>query len=57
MRALDIGARPLVSSVYSTDPIIAGKHGRGFVGIVAKPYDIGEWVATLRRVIRQLACA
>lgn len=49
--ALDAEARLLVSSGYSTDPIMADYKSHGFVGVVAKPYDIDELAATVRRTI------
>lgn len=55
IRALDAEARLLVSSGYSTDPIMADYRSHGFVGVIAKPYDIHELAATVRRTIPRLA--
>ncbi len=46
---LDPGARTIVSSGYSDDPIMAEHKAHGFRGVVAKPYDIGELSRVLSR--------
>ena len=48
---IDPEAKGIVSSGYSSDPILA-RHGQyGFRGVVLKPYDMGELERTLRQVI------
>jgi PAS domain S-box-containing protein len=49
--ALDPQARCIVSSGYSTDPIMAEYKEHGFVAIIAKPYQIVELNDVLSRVI------
>ncbi|GAI87157.1 unnamed protein product, partial [marine sediment metagenome] len=49
---IDPGAKAIVSSGYSNDPIMADHTKYGFCGVVAKPYQIKELGETLREVIR-----
>jgi PAS domain S-box-containing protein len=46
----DPGARLIVSSGYSNDPIMANYEGYGFCGAVVKPYRINELMEALRGV-------
>ena len=48
--AIDPGARVIVSSGYSDDPIMANYRRYGFCGVVAKPYDIVELSQVLATV-------
>lgn len=48
---LDPEARTVVCSGYSDDPIMAEFRNHGFLGVVAKPYDIGELSRVLAQVI------
>lgn len=40
--AVDPDARVLVSSGYSTDPIMTNYRQHGFVGVVKKPFDLAS---------------
>ncbi|MDR3581062.1 MAG: PAS domain S-box protein [Oryzomonas sp.] len=50
--AFDPGARLIVSSGYSNDPIMAHYEEYGFCGAMVKPYRINELREALRRVAR-----
>jgi DNA-binding NarL/FixJ family response regulator len=39
---IDPGAKVIVSSGYSQDPILAMYRDYGFSGVIAKPYQMGE---------------
>ena len=41
----------ILSSGYSADPVMAYYERFGFVGVVAKPYDIRELSRVLSRVL------
>jgi PAS domain S-box-containing protein len=45
--------RAIVSSGYSTDPVMAEHRERGFSGVVAKPYRLEELARVLREVLGQ----
>lgn len=50
---IDSGVRAIVSSGYSSDPILANHRAHGFLGVVAKPYRIADLARVLRTVIEQ----
>jgi CheY-like chemotaxis protein len=50
--AFDPGARLIVSSGYSIDPVMAHYKEYGFCGAVVKPYRINELMEVLRGVAR-----
>ena len=50
--AIDRDACLLVSSGYCNDPVMSAYEDHGFVGMIAKPYDVGELAANLARVVR-----
>jgi len=47
----DPDVKAIVSSGYSTDPVMADYRNYGFKGVVAKPYDIKELSETLHEVL------
>jgi PAS domain S-box-containing protein len=51
LREVDPEVKAIVSSGYSTDPIMAGYREYGFSGVIAKPYQAGEVEKTLRDVV------
>lgn len=51
LREIDPDVKAIVSSGYSTDPIMADYKQYGFSGVVAKPYQAGEVEKTLRNVL------
>jgi PAS domain S-box-containing protein len=50
---IDPEVKAIVSSGYSTDPIMADFRKYGFRGVIAKPYKIGELKEIVRRVITE----
>lgn len=48
---LDPNARGIVSSGYSSDPVMANHRAHGFRGSVPKPYRIADFSRTIREVI------
>ncbi|SMC16757.1 PAS domain S-box-containing protein [Desulfacinum hydrothermale DSM 13146] len=53
LRELDPDVRALVSSGYSSDPIMARPHEFGFYGVVAKPYRLEDLARELQRVLSE----
>ena len=51
LHALDPGAKAIVSSGYSSDPVLSEWGAHGFVGVLAKPYRFEEVAEVLSRVI------
>lgn len=51
LRALDADVQAIVSSGYSNDPVMADHRRYGFIAVVAKPYDVAELSAALRRAL------
>jgi len=50
---IDSDVRAVVSSGYSSDPVLANHRAHGFKGVVAKPYRIADLARVLRTVIEQ----
>jgi CheY-like chemotaxis protein len=48
---IDSSVKAIVSSGYSTDPVMADYQNYGFSGVVAKPYNIQELSKTLHKII------
>ena len=51
MRALDPKVKAIVSSGYSSDPVLANFRDHGFNGRIAKPYQIVDFVRVVRQVL------
>jgi DNA-binding NarL/FixJ family response regulator len=50
---LDPTARGIVSSGYSSDPVMANYREHGFRGSVPKPYRVADFARTLREVMQE----
>jgi PAS domain S-box-containing protein len=53
LRKYDPGVRAIVSSGYSSDLAMADFRKHGFMGMVAKPYDISELATVIRSVLAE----
>jgi DNA-binding NarL/FixJ family response regulator len=51
LHAIDPDAKAIVSSGYSTGPIMSDFKAYGFSGVITKPYRIADMGATLQLVI------
>ncbi|MBM4371363.1 MAG: PAS domain S-box protein [Deltaproteobacteria bacterium] len=51
LRELDPALRAVVSSGYSTDPVMARYREEGFDGVCAKPYRISDMIREIQRVL------
>jgi PAS domain S-box-containing protein len=51
LRKLDPEVRAIVSSGYSSDPVLANYRAHGFLGMVAKPYKITDLAKTIQTVL------
>jgi PAS domain S-box-containing protein len=51
LRKIDPHVRAIVSSGYSSDPVLANYRAYGFCGMVAKPYRIGDFARVLRTAL------
>lgn len=50
---IDPGVRAIVSSGYSSDPIMANHRQYGFAGVVAKPYKTKDLGAALKKIVSE----
>ncbi len=50
LRALDPSVKAIVSSGYSTDPIMAEPHQYGFNAVATKPYKVEDLLAVIKNV-------
>ena len=55
LRDIDPGVRGIVSSGYSTDPIMADFKAHGFCGVVTKPYNIQTLSKTVHDALTKTA--
>ena len=53
LRQIDPNVRAIVSSGYSSDPVLANHRAYGFCGMVAKPYKVEDFARVLRAVLRE----
>ena len=51
LRELDPEVKGIVSSVYSNDPIMADARRFGFMGVVAKPYNVADLATVVHGVV------
>jgi len=51
LRAIDPAVKAVVSSGYSSDPVLANFRAHGFVAVIAKPYEFNELSRVLREVL------
>ena len=51
LRAIDPNVRAIVSSGYSSDPVMANYRAHGFAAMIAKPYEVNEFARVLREVL------
>ncbi len=51
LQALDPGVKVIVSSGYSSDPVMANHRAHGFCGMVPKPYKFSDLAKTVRAVL------
>ena len=52
LQKLDPDVRALVSSGYSTDPVMSAYQDAGFAGVVAKPYSYSELSGAVAEALR-----
>jgi PAS domain S-box-containing protein len=50
---IDPAVRAIVSSGYSSDPVMANFRAHGFCGMVAKPYRVADLIKALRVALRR----
>ena len=53
LHRIDPRVKAIVSSGYSSDPVMANFRAYGFCGVVAKPYRIDDFARVLRDVLRE----
>jgi signal transduction histidine kinase/ActR/RegA family two-component response regulator len=52
LRQMNSQVRAIVSSGYSSDPVIAQYRAHGFLGVVPKPYDLTELMKVIHAVMQ-----
>ncbi|HWA26005.1 MAG TPA: PAS domain S-box protein [Lacunisphaera sp.] len=53
LRQIDPQVKAIVSSGYSSDPVLANYRAHGFAAVMAKPYEVDELSRVLREVLPQ----
>jgi len=53
LRAIDPQVKAIVSSGYSSDPVLANFRAHGFCSVVAKPYRIEDFTRALREALAE----
>ena len=51
LKELDPQVKAIVSSGYSSDPVLANYREHGFSAVISKPYDIQEFSRILREIL------
>ena len=51
LREIDPAAKAVVSSGYSSDPVLANYRAYGFAAVIAKPYEVSEFSRVLHEVL------
>lgn len=51
IKKIDENVRAIISSGYSTDPVLSSFRDFGFTAVINKPYNPGELKATLKKVL------
>jgi signal transduction histidine kinase/ActR/RegA family two-component response regulator len=51
LRGIDPEVKAVVSSGYSSDPVLANYRAHGFCGVVAKPYRLDDFIQALREAL------
>ena len=51
LKELNPGVKAIVSSGYSSDPVLSNYREHGFCAVVSKPYDIHEFSRVLREAL------
>ncbi len=51
LRELDPQVKAVVSSGYSSDPVLANYRQHGYQAVMAKPYEVGEMARVLRELL------
>jgi PAS domain S-box-containing protein len=51
LRAIDPKIKAIVSSGYSSDPVLANYREHGFCGVAAKPYEVSDLAKVLRAAL------
>ncbi len=53
LREIDPQVRAIVSSGYSSDPVLANHRAHGFCGVMAKPYQMDDVVRAIRAALNR----
>ncbi|HVU16429.1 MAG TPA: ATP-binding protein [Candidatus Didemnitutus sp.] len=51
LREIDPNVRAIVSSGYSSDPVLANPREHGFCGVLAKPYQLDDFTRVIRATL------